>query len=335
MTALPSDLSPLVLRGNAISQMRELPEAPEGQAALDGPTPKAAPDPPMNEAALFRKLALRFPRGSYALLRHVANGTGAREYRWADAVAMGTWPSRGLDINGIEIKVSRSDWLAELKEPAKAEQIGIYCDYWWLVVPGRKGDIVKPGELPLTWGMMRWHGGRFVTDRAPAKQTPRPITRDFLAAVLRRAQEQLPAEAALASEFKRGKEEQAVEDIARADEQRKSIAEDRNRMWDSIRAFESASGLKLDRYDVEAVRALGRLVQAAQHRGAPYFEERLRTLARTAREIADEADKRVKIVEGSAITCECVKRRGRDADINCKICGGTGLVPASQAEAPV
>ena len=70
----------------------------EDQATLDGPPRETAAEPArLDESAMFRLLSGRFPSGSYALLRHVANGTGSRSYRWADAVAMGTWPSRGLD----------------------------------------------------------------------------------------------------------------------------------------------------------------------------------------------------------------------------------------------
>jgi len=32
---------------------------------------------------------------------------------------MDLWPSGGLEIHGHEVKVSRSDWLRELKEPEK------------------------------------------------------------------------------------------------------------------------------------------------------------------------------------------------------------------------
>lgn len=55
-------------------------------------------------------------------------------------------------IEGHEVKVSRSDWLAELADPTKADAWARHCHRWWLVVPHR--DIVKDGELPDGWGLM-------------------------------------------------------------------------------------------------------------------------------------------------------------------------------------
>lgn len=87
----------------------------------------------------------RYCAPEWALMFEVGDGTGVNQRRWADAVAMNLWPSRGMEVNGFEIKVSRSDWQRELKNPAKAESVQQYCDRWWIVTaPG----IVKDGELP-------------------------------------------------------------------------------------------------------------------------------------------------------------------------------------------
>ena len=51
----------------------------------------------------------------------VGNGTGARLRRHADAVAICNYPSRGYEIRGFEIKVSRNDLKSELDNCAKAE----------------------------------------------------------------------------------------------------------------------------------------------------------------------------------------------------------------------
>lgn len=57
-----------------------------------------------------------------------------------------------LALHGHEVKVSRSDWLTELRDPSKAEAIKRYMHHWWLVVPD--ASIVKPGELPEGWGLL-------------------------------------------------------------------------------------------------------------------------------------------------------------------------------------
>lgn len=71
--------------------------------------------------------------------------------RIVDFVAGDKWNST-LALHGHEVKVSRSDWLTELRDPSKAESFKRYMHYWWLVVPD--ASIVKPGELPEGWGLL-------------------------------------------------------------------------------------------------------------------------------------------------------------------------------------
>jgi hypothetical protein len=134
-------------------------------------------------AALRRK----FCAPEYALFFEVGDATGGRARRWADAIAMGLWPSRGLALQGFEIKVSRGDWLSEMRQPAKAEAIAQYCRYWWMVTPP---GIIKDGELPETWGHYEVQpNGLRIVKVAPALEDPAPISPAFLAALLRRASE--------------------------------------------------------------------------------------------------------------------------------------------------
>ena len=91
-------------------------------------------------------------RKDYAYLEQVRNQTGFtdKRLRIADAITMGLYPSRGLYIEGYEVKVSRSDWLSELKQPEKADDIAGYCHYWWIVAPK---DIITVDEMPHDWGL--------------------------------------------------------------------------------------------------------------------------------------------------------------------------------------
>jgi hypothetical protein len=52
-------------------------------------------------------------------VRFISSGW-SRESR-ADAIARHLWPSQGLELIGFELKVSRSDWLREIKDPYKCE----------------------------------------------------------------------------------------------------------------------------------------------------------------------------------------------------------------------
>lgn len=131
-------------------------------------------------------LARTYAAPEYALFFEVGDATGGRARRWADAIAMGLWPSRGLALQGFEIKVARNDWRSELKNPAKAESIAQYCRYWWLVTPP---GIVADGELPETWGHLELQGQRLKALVKPTAREVEPISPAFLAAILRRANE--------------------------------------------------------------------------------------------------------------------------------------------------
>jgi hypothetical protein len=132
-------------------------------------------------------LRTRFCGPEWALFFEVGDATGGRHNRWADAVAINLYPSRGLEINGFEIKVSRGDWLRELKNPEKSAPVQRYCDRWWIVCPPA---VIAPGELPPTWGHYELQPGGKIRQVVQApKLTAQPVTRDFVAAMLRRANE--------------------------------------------------------------------------------------------------------------------------------------------------
>lgn len=94
----------------------------------------------------------------YARAEHVKVTAGWDARRICDYMAFDLWTGGyganrvGPMLHGHEVKVSRSDWLTELKDPDKAKAFNRYCDYWWLVVSDK--EVVKPGELPEGWGLM-------------------------------------------------------------------------------------------------------------------------------------------------------------------------------------
>ncbi len=146
----------------------------------------------MSEAMKFtatdvrKALRVRYCPPEWCLCEEVANASGAGPQAYADAVAFSIWPSRGYGLQGFEIKVSRSDFLAEMRKPAKADAVGAYCDQWWLVTPPR---LVDPAEIPPTWGLMEMTGaGLRVKQQAP-RQEPKPLNRAFAAALVRRARD--------------------------------------------------------------------------------------------------------------------------------------------------
>ncbi len=130
-------------------------------------------------------MSKRWKDPEYAIMWEVGEGTGAISGRYADALIMSLWPSRGLELHGVEIKISRSDWKREAADPTKAEAIARYCDRWWIHTP--PGIVDDLSALPPAWGLREFDGKAWKTIREADKTDAEPITRRFLVAMLRRA----------------------------------------------------------------------------------------------------------------------------------------------------
>lgn len=219
----------------------------------------------LTEGAIYERLRARFSPPEWAIFQHVANGTGSNARRWADAVAMGIWPSRGMPIHGFEIKVSRGDWLRELKNPEKAEAVHRYCDYWWIVVADK--NHVQPGELPQGWGLMHAYGKGLKVAVEPERTEAVELSRTFLAAILRRAYTDNPQAVAIeqarqearAAALREAEERMVAErELARREQARlREVVDAFNRGIGDERALHSFAS-------IEAAEQLGRLVAPAK-----------------------------------------------------------------------
>lgn len=139
--------------------------------------------PKVTSSHVCAALKLRYPKDRHALMFEVAPSTGGGT-RYADAVAVGLWRSHGHRIEGIEVKVSRADSLSEMKQPEKSSPVFEFCDRWWLACPK---DMVKPDELPSTWGLLELQADGVLREKVKApKLTPRAVDIGFFAALCRR-----------------------------------------------------------------------------------------------------------------------------------------------------
>ena len=137
-------------------------------------------------AELRARLRTRFPQQAWALFWEVRDGTGfITAGRTADAIAMGLWPSRGLEVHGFELKLTRHDWQRELSKPEKAEAIQGYCDRWWVVAPD---GVVADGELPRTWGLLEAPARGLKCRREAPTLEAKPLDRIFVASLARAMQ---------------------------------------------------------------------------------------------------------------------------------------------------
>lgn len=211
------------------------------------------PSSKLTEARVFELIQDRHPAPAWATLRTVADSTGGGPSRFADAVSMSLWPSRGLELHGFEIKLSRSDWRQELKNPKKAEAIGAYCDRWWLVI----GDesIVKDGELPPLWGLLVVDGVHLKTLVKAKLQETELLPLEFVAALLRRAQEShATAEAQIKEKWiKRDEVQDEItksyeEGVEHGKRQAEFSLREYKTKLESVERFEKAAGLQIDHY---------------------------------------------------------------------------------------
>ena len=144
---------------------------------------KSSPPIYITSEDIVNALEKRYPDTAYVTLFEVSDRTGGRN-RAADVIILSMWPSRGLDIIGIEIKVHRGDWISELRKPAKAEAFFNFCNEWWVYTAP---NIVKNGELPRTWGLIEFDGKRFkVIKKAPSLK-PKPVTKPLMMSLIRNA----------------------------------------------------------------------------------------------------------------------------------------------------
>lgn len=118
----------------------------------------------------------------------VGTGYGKDADQRIDFWAMEAIPSKRFRRVAYEIKVSRSDWLNELKRPRKRNRaLLVSNEFYFVTLPG----IIKAGELPPEAGLIetgeRWRGNLELTTKHPAPwRDGYPPSWQFLAAVARR-----------------------------------------------------------------------------------------------------------------------------------------------------
>jgi hypothetical protein len=224
----------------------------------------------------------------------VGNSTGANCRRHADAIAINAYPSKGFETRGFEIKVSKQDLTAELKNGLKSDEIARFCDYWFLVVP--KG-LTDGFTLPPTWGVIECHDGKLRQKVRATKLESIAPTAGFLCAMLR-ARERMLFDEAIKISAER--EEQILRN---AKWQAGRDSEQLRQMREKLDAIKEATGISLDNWTptadiiakLNAARSLDTIV-----RNVRFVESAAKALLKDAQEIqaAAEAMKMPDLAEG-------------------------------------
>lgn len=218
-------------------------------------------------------LRKRYAAPEWALLEEVKNRTGfGGEERYADALAMSLYPSRGLIVHGFEIKTNRGDWLRELKNPDKSVAIQKYCDFWWLVTDAP--NIAQKQEIPPNWGLMTLGNGRLNIVKDAPKLEAAPLDRLFVASLLRRAASFVED----ADIIKDAKRQGFEAGLAQQEEKVRQARETYERLLKQMTDFQQATGASVI-YDVGRVKEAMRVLQ--QTKKAETFDAK-KTLAQVS-----------------------------------------------------
>lgn len=206
----------------------------------------------MSESEIFQCLKGYYDPRAYLCIPQVRNGTGfTRTTRTADAIVVSLWPSRGVYAAGFEFKDSRADFLKELKEPAKANEIGKFCTSWSIVAS--TPDIIKDkDDIPPTWGLYSCHPDAKTLKqiRKPTPYEPEAPSWIFVASVLKSASEIVTDEKEVESRISKavaksmdGQYQREQSAVARAREQEQKKYDE---LQDIVNRFQAASGLSID-----------------------------------------------------------------------------------------
>lgn len=235
------------------------------------------------EPEVYRRLARVFPPPAHVLLSQVRNGVGyAKRTRTADALVASVWPSRGLYLTGVEIKVSRGDWLRELKKPEKSVSIQAYCRHWYIATPP---GIVEPGTLPETWGLIETTEGRTRIVTPAPKLDPKPVDMLFVCSILRAISEQTVPSSEVEQRIR---ERVETEKLHQAQRQQQEV----KRLRERIERFEEASGVKIDEYQEGQIGAAVAMVREAKGSDMLFA---LRALAHNAEQVAKLAKDAIRL----------------------------------------
>lgn len=239
----------------------------------------------------------RYPPVEHVIIEEAPQNSD-RSGRRLDALVVSTWRSRGLAIDGIEVKVSVSDFRRELKEPDKADWWYRRCNRFWIAAPADVAKKIRP-ELPTTWGLLSCGETARVSVQAPTQRAVEPLDWPVVVGLLRALDGasmgsiQREYQRGYAEGLKVGREASPVE-VDDAELRRlRRVEADANLHRETVAAFEAASGLRIGSFPREAER-LGHIVAAVRAgiiQGPDVLSTRLAHQAEQMRSIAETTDK--------------------------------------------
>ena len=190
----------------------------------------------------------------------VPDATGFDAKRRIDAIAIGCWPSRGLYVHAIEIKVTRADLKRELFDPEKAEAIAKHCDEFYIAAP--VGVVENVDDLPPEWGLLEVRGEKTFKVRAGKRRKKKDsaMPREFFAAVVRAVVEQQSGEKVMARACSAARNEGYQSAMKHWEKSEEDLEEELAELRKKLRSYQG-----MGYYNRVTPAELGRLVNAADN----------------------------------------------------------------------
>lgn len=250
----------------------------------------------------------KYPRDRYALFFDVPDAVSLDARRRIDAVAVGIWRSVGRKVEAFELKVSRSDWLRELKQVEKADSVLKLCDHFWLVT----GDpsVAKLDEIPACWGWMTAtkHGLRI---QRPAPRLP--TDRDnmpwaFTLGLLRKLQDDLLASPDVTAKIAEGLKQRDDHHKYELERLENRVNREYRDLKQAVEEFEATAGVSLRSYNAGDIGQIVKALNDLRRHGGPNAipnmlrqqATRMRDLLGTVESVIEQMESAQQRQEGTA-----------------------------------
>jgi hypothetical protein len=232
-------------------------------------------------------LLKRWPSTEYVSVEE-APTSADRQGRKLDLLVASLWRSRGFELDGIEIKVSLSDWKRELVNAEKADWWWRHVHRFWMAVPADIAFKVRE-DLPTGWGLLSC-GPVDSPERTaavivkPAQHEAQPMPWSTVLGLLCASGAGFNAlQRAEQHGYERGREVGEKEAQLRSSDD--ALREKYEKLYAKVEAFQETSGLDIEHlWEIKSAANLGRLANLVIRHGAQ--PERVReSLLYNARQI--------------------------------------------------
>jgi hypothetical protein len=206
-------------------------------------------DGPITAHDIGQLLLGRWTAGEYVVIPEAPDGV-MRMGRKLDYLVCSCWASRGFELDGVEVKVSYSDWKRERDNPAKADWWYGRVHRFWLAAPAVLAERILP-ELPVGWGLLACYADSTREIAKPQRHAAEPLEWGTVLGLLRAASG--AGMNALSHAHETGRSQGWLEGKHQAECESGDafLREKLTRLQAAVDRFEEGTGTKLETYSAE------------------------------------------------------------------------------------